>query len=206
MAKKAPRRTAERILETTLSLFNRFGELNVTTTLIASQMGISPGNLYYHFPTKEELINVLFEHFEIRFEVLLNSALPSNLEEAKTTFFALVKQIWDYRFLFRDLSHFLSKNRHLELEFPKLIRGQSDFFSQCLQNLHAQGCLKLQAEQVGQIAKVMSLLLTHWISEEYIQAPRQALEPEQAESSQARMMGLMLEQVTPFQAETAGTV
>jgi AcrR family transcriptional regulator len=55
MAKKAPRRTAERILETTLCLFNRFGELNVTTTLIASQMGISPGNLYYHFPTKEEL-------------------------------------------------------------------------------------------------------------------------------------------------------
>ena len=61
MAKKAPRRTAERILETTLSLFNRFGELNVTTTLIASQMGISPGNLYYHFPTKEELINVLYQ-------------------------------------------------------------------------------------------------------------------------------------------------
>jgi AcrR family transcriptional regulator len=203
MAKKAPRRTAERILETTLSLFNRFGELNVTTTLIASQMGISPGNLYYHFPTKEELINVLFEHFETRFEVLLHSALPSNLEEAKTTFFALVKQIWDYRFLFRDLSHFLSKNRHLELEFPKLIRGKSDFFSQCLQNLHEQGCLKLQAEQVGQIAKVMSLLLTHWISEEYIQASRQALEPEQAESSQARIMGLMLEQVMPFQAGTA---
>lgn len=200
MAKKAPRRTAERILETTLSLFNRFGELNVTTTLIAAQMGISPGNLYYHFPTKEELINVLYEHFETRFEDLLNSPTPSNLEEAKTIFFALVKQIWDYRFLFRDLSHFLSKNRHLELEFPKLIRRQSDFFNQCLQNLHEQGCLKLQSEQACQIAKVMSQLLTHWISEEYVHSPRQALEPEQAEPSQARVIALLFEQVAPFQA------
>ena len=200
MAKKAPRRTAERILETTLSLFNRFGELNVTTTLIASQMGISPGNLYYHFPTKEELINVLYEHFETRFEDLLNSPTPSNLEEAKIIFFALVKQIWDYRFLFRDLSHFLSKNRHLELEFPKLIRRQSDFFNQCLQNLHEQGCLKLQSEQACQIAKVMSQLLTHWISEEYVHSPRQALEPEQAEPSQARVIALLFEQVAPFQA------
>ena len=200
MAKKAPRRTAERVLETTLSLFNRFGELNVTTTLIASQMGISPGNLYYHFPTKEELINVLYEHFETRFEDLLNSPSPSNLEEAKTIFFALVKQIWDYRFLFRDLSHFLSKNRHLELEFPKLIRRQSDFFNQCLQNLHEQGCLKLQSEQACQIAKVMSQLVTHWISEEYVHSPRQALEPEQAEPSQARVIALLFEQVAPFQA------
>jgi len=200
MAKKAPRRTAERVLETTLSLFNRFGELNVTTTLIASQMGISPGNLYYHFPTKEELINVLYEHFETRFEDLLNSPTPSNLEEAKTIFFALVKQIWDYRFLFRDLSHFLSKNRHLELEFPKLIRRQSDFFNQCLQNLHEQGCLKLQSEQACQIAKVMSQLVTHWISEEYVHSPRQALEPEQAEPSQARVIALLFEQVAPFQA------
>lgn len=200
MAKKAPRRTAERVLETTLSLFNRFGELNVTTTLIASQMGISPGNLYYHFPTKEELINVLYEHFETRFEDLLNSPTPSNLEEAKTIFFALVKQIWDYRFLFRDLSHFLSKNRHLELEFPKLIRRQSDFFNQCLQNLHEQGCLKLQSEQACQIAKVMSQLVTRWISEEYVHSPRQALEPEQAEPSQARVIALLFEQVAPFQA------
>ena len=53
---KKPRRTAERILDTTLELFNRFGEPNVSTTLISAELGISPGNLYYHYPAKEELI------------------------------------------------------------------------------------------------------------------------------------------------------
>jgi AcrR family transcriptional regulator len=48
MVKKAPRRTAQRILEVALDLFNRFGEPNVSTTLVAAQLGISPGNLYYH--------------------------------------------------------------------------------------------------------------------------------------------------------------
>ncbi len=43
MAKKAPRRTAERILEVTLELFNRCGEPNVSTTLISAELNISPG-------------------------------------------------------------------------------------------------------------------------------------------------------------------
>ena len=61
MSRKAPRRTAERILETALEMFNRFGEPNVSTTAISTEMGISPGNLYYHYPAKDELVNALFE-------------------------------------------------------------------------------------------------------------------------------------------------
>ena len=61
---KKPRRTAERILDVTLDLFNRFGEPNVSTTLISAELGISPGNLYYHYPAKDELINSLFDRYD----------------------------------------------------------------------------------------------------------------------------------------------
>jgi AcrR family transcriptional regulator len=50
MVKKAPRRTAERILEVTLELFNRFGEPNVSTTLISCRAGHQSGQSVLPLP------------------------------------------------------------------------------------------------------------------------------------------------------------
>ena len=105
MVKKAPRRTAERILEVTLELFNRFGEPNVSTTLISAELNISPGNLYYHYPAKDELINALFNRYELDLNALLNAADDiANVEDAWFFLHSLFELIWRYRFLYRDLS------------------------------------------------------------------------------------------------------
>ena len=59
------------ILETALQQFNRFGEPNITTADIADEMEISPGNLYYHFGNKDEIVAELFAAFERRLDGLL---------------------------------------------------------------------------------------------------------------------------------------
>jgi len=71
MLQKAPRRTRERILELSLRLFNEFGEPNITTTVIAEEMNISPGNLYYHFRNKDDIVNSIFVQFETEIERIL---------------------------------------------------------------------------------------------------------------------------------------
>lgn len=192
MAKKPPRRTPERIIETTLGLLNRLGELNVTTTLIAAQMSISPGNLYYHFPTKEDLINVIYCQFQERFGALLLRPIPTNATEFQEQLFDLVTEVWNYRFLFRDLSNSIGKYRHIETELPKLIRQQAEFFYQTLLLLNETGHLNLETHRVASASKSMSIFLTHWICEEYIQAPRSSLDAEQATASQNRGLELIL--------------
>src|SRR3954462_7536465 len=100
MARKAPRRTAERILEVALDLFNRFGEPNVSTTLIATELGISPGNLYYHYPAKDGLVNAPFDRLDQALSELLGAADGvRHIEDAWLFFHVLFEAIWQHRFV-----------------------------------------------------------------------------------------------------------
>jgi AcrR family transcriptional regulator len=187
MAKKAPRRTAERILEVTLALFNRFGEPNVSTTLISSELGISPGNLYYHYPAKEELINSLLDRYEKSLNELLASAGDvRNVEDAWFFLHSLFELIWEHRFLYRDLNDLLSKNHHLETHIKRMLERKTAAVRQLLDGLRASGELDMPPAETESTATAMVVLLTYWLSFEYVRNPRQALEPEHAQAALLR--------------------
>jgi AcrR family transcriptional regulator len=82
---KKVRRTAERILDVSLDLFNRFGEPNVSTTVISAELKISPGNLYYHYPAKDELINALFNRYDKALADILLACATSRMPGCSST-------------------------------------------------------------------------------------------------------------------------
>ena len=199
MVKKAPRRTAERILEVTLELFNRFGEPNVSTTLISAEMGISPGNLYYHYPAKDELINSLFDQYEKSLNELLNAS--DNVRDVEDAWFymhTLFELIWQYRFLYRDLNDLLSKNRRLETHFQFVLKNKTRSVKALLDSMGRAGALKMDSREVEPTATSMVVVLTYWLSFEYVRDPRNALEPQSAQAALLRGAKHVLNLLVPY--------
>jgi len=178
---KKPRRTAERILDTTLDLFNRFGEPNVSTTLISAELGISPGNLYYHYPAKDELITKLFDRYDTALTELLRAADDvKNIEDAWLFFHVLFELIWAYRFLSRDLNDLLSNHRRLETHFQFILQRKTKAVQAVLHGIGRASALRIDSRDVDPVATAMVVVLTYWLSYEYVKNPRKALEPESA--------------------------
>lgn len=199
MVKKAPRRTAERILEVSLGLFNRFGEPNVSTTLISSELNISPGNLYYHYPAKDELINKLFDAYEKRLSELLNASdAIRDVEEAWFFMHSLFELIWQYRFLYRDLNDLLSKNRRLETHFQWILKHKTRSLRAMLDSLNRVGALKLDPTEADGTATSMVVVLTYWLSYEYVRDPRHALEEDNAQLALLRGAHHVLSLLVPY--------
>jgi AcrR family transcriptional regulator len=184
---KKPRRTAERILEVTLDLFNRFGEPNVSTTLISAELNISPGNLYYHYPAKDELINALFDRYEKALGEILQAADGvENVEDAWLFFHMLFELIWGYRFLYRDLNDLLSKNRRLETHFQWVLKNKGRAMHALLDGLSRNGVVRITGAEAAPTATSMVVVVTYWLSFEYVREPRKALDPESAAAAMGR--------------------
>jgi AcrR family transcriptional regulator len=201
MAKKAPRRTALRIAEVTLDLFNRYGEPNVSTTVISAELNISPGNLYYHFPSKDALVNHLFDQYETAMLELLEAA-PDVQDTEGAWFFlhSLFEQIWAFRFLYRDLNNLLSGNRHLETHFHEVLERKTHALRMMLESMAAAGLMHIDPDSIETLSASMSVMVTYWLSFEYVRNPRQAMEPASADLALTRGARHVLALLTPYMA------
>ena len=197
MASKAPRQTAERIVASALGLFNRFGEPNVAATMVAADLGISPGNLYYHYPGKEDIVNHLFGQYLNDLQDLLPASQDvKDLEDAWFFMHSLFELVWRYRFLYRDLNDLLSKYRQLEQQVKQVLANKHASFLTLLKCMTDQGLLTQNATERDSSATQMLVMLTWWLSYEYVRDPRHALEDANAQGGVSRgaqqVLGLLL--------------
>ena len=95
--------TADRIADAALRLFNQKGYASTTLTEIAGEVGISQGNLTYHFPTKLDLALHLSEQVRAQSEARRAAHMPGDVAddyvESLTNAMAMT---WRYGFLMRD--------------------------------------------------------------------------------------------------------
>jgi AcrR family transcriptional regulator len=164
--RKRPRRTRERILETSMELFNRLGEPHVTTADIADEMNISPGNLYYHFRNKDDIIGELAAAFDARVTPLL--VVPreraANVEDLWLWLHLLFERMSEYRFLYRDLDELTSRNRKLAARFADLVRRASGALTALFEGMVDAGTMRATRPELAALAYNVVLVSTYWMS------------------------------------------
>lgn len=99
--------TAERILEASRTLFNRKGYAGTSVTEIAASIGISQGNLTYHFPAKRDLALALEDDAVLMMKKRQTASKSGPLAEIYIAHLLFGLEVtWRYRFLMRDRIHY----------------------------------------------------------------------------------------------------
>jgi AcrR family transcriptional regulator len=159
-------KTRQRILDTALILFNEQGESTVSTNHIADELEISPGNLYYHYRNKDDIIEQLFQRFEERMDLAL--VVPEGraitLEDVWLQLHLVFECIWDYRFLYRDLVNILSRNRSLRLRFARILKRGSINSHSIMKGLNESGAMRASAAEIEGLSTNVLVLATFWLN------------------------------------------
>lgn len=136
--------TRDRILNAALALFNEQGTGAVSTNHIAAAIKISPGNLYYYFRNKQDIIRALFERlFAKRDEIF---QLPSDRAPTLADFEGLIANnyqlIWDYRFAYREMAVLLNNDPDLQARYQEIRQRGYEGFAELIEAFASAGVLR----------------------------------------------------------------
>lgn len=173
----APRDTRDRISDAALSLFNADGSHAVSTRHVAAKLGISPGNLYYHFANKEEIVLELYGRIEAQ---LLGIVAPLQdpapaFEDALAYLDRIFGHLWDFRFFYRDLTTLLQEVPGLKERYRDLSERVRANARRIFASMVEAGWMTASDEQIDLLATNAWIVLSHWFTHWQVTARRKSL-------------------------------
>lgn len=155
-------------MRASLELFNSQGEANVTTGHIADELNISPGNLYYHFRNKDEIIQHLFAAFEAQIDIGPGEItdIGSAMEDLWLYLHMMFERIWEYRFLYRNLDDLLARDMKLRSHFNIIIGHKRDAVRSMCNSLAGAGAMHANETEIATLAENIMVVATYWLNYE----------------------------------------
>ena len=167
-------RTRARILSESLRLFNELGEARVTTGMVAEALNMSPGNLYYHFRNKDQIVEELFARFEERIDVQPGEAAagPEAIEDLWLYLHLMLESIWEYRFLYRNLDDLVARNRRLRERFNRIIERKFGAVVALCEGLVRARAMRARPDEIRTLARNVLVVATYWLNFRSLQGRR----------------------------------
>jgi AcrR family transcriptional regulator len=150
--------TKDRIIDAAVELMNRSGVGSVTTNHIAAHLGMSPGNLYYHFKNKEEIIRAAFDRMNVEAEVVWRLDPSAGVNAVHRMLTGNLGLYAKYLFFARELPALLRSDATLRRRYRKIHKLRIEQLEDTLLPLIALGILKNLAP-----ADLMTLIESSWV-------------------------------------------
>lgn len=185
--------TKGRIVRAAVRLFNESGTAAVSTNHIAEEAGISPGNLYYHFRNKEEIIREVWDRVDTLWE--RSYALPTKgtpkVDDLRTMVEETFSGLWEYRFFYRELGALTRRDPELRRRYL-VVRERGLDGTEALLRSFVEGGVLLGLEgpdEIVRLAKVLMLVAECWLP--YEETAGGELEPERRQEGVELMMQVL---------------
>ena len=184
-------KTKDKIVLTSLELFNEKGERNVSTNHIAAHMGMSPGNLYYHFRNKSDIIYEIFKNYELLVDSYLH--VPTDraihIHDLIAYLDAVFNGLWAYRFIHRDLEHLLSSDERLREDYRYFTLRCLEGIQQIIEAMEKSEIYRPMEDQQRKSKALNTwLIVTNWMT--YLKTIHVSEDPEQSLSRQSIQHGV----------------
>jgi AcrR family transcriptional regulator len=168
-------KTRERILLTSLHLFNEEGEPNVTTVDIANEIDISPGNLYYHFKGKEVIVEILYNRFDEVFSDILQAPLKKELKVEDSWYYLYVvfEEMYQYRFIYQNVTDILQRYDSVQKKFRRLLSLKYQTGYGMIRALREAGILEIDDLAIDVLVNNIVMTVTYWISYSHLRDGKQ---------------------------------
>lgn len=160
-------KTRDKILLTSLDLFNEQGERNVTTNHIAAHLAISPGNLYYHFRNKSDIIYEIFLEYEklVDYYLQIPDDRPLRLDDLTFYLESVFDGLWSYRFFHRDLEFLLDSDPRLRADYRAFTSRCLEAIQKIFEGLAAGGVIEAQEPSLRAAMSLnVWLVITNWMA------------------------------------------
>lgn len=186
-------KTREKIVYAALELFNQHGERSITTNHIAEHIEISPGNLYYHFRNKQEIVREIFllyaqELIERFTPVQENQESLVLLKRYLDSIFTLM---WKYRFFYANLPEILSRDAELHHKYIEVQDKLQANLVAIMREFVAMQLLKLNEEELKSLVRTLHLIACSWLAYQSAMSPKVSITEQMVQQGMLQMIAVV---------------
>ena len=200
-------KTKDKILQTALEQFNKNGSLKITTNHIADTMGISSGNLYYHYRNKEAIVLKLWENMVAEISLPFYDE-PADEQTTEFIFFlhSFFGVVYKYRFFWLEMAVLIGKDPVLKEKYTTRTRNLLKRYKQSVYNWHKNDMIlsSWTKSDLDQLIENTFFLTQFWALHTYIHEDE--ITPENIMKGAGRIIKTIKPFLVPDALESISTI